>query len=338
MRVEFVQVGPEAAGLMAATRPKIWATTYRGIYPDQKIDEYDLKFYTDRDRQRMEDPAQTFVLAMDRQQCVGYFHYGPPHITPHRDFVLCLNSLYFLEEYRGQGLGRRVFDHLRQVCRERGLDKFFCQCNCHNLPAQRFYENMGGLLTVVDDGHPGKDDDQLTYEFYLSPGSDRNLRCRRAAPGDGMRIAATRQKCWDATYRGVYPDEVIDAFDYDWHADRDEVRIACPDFHVYMVLDGPDCVGYYAYGPAPGRYRDFPFVLMSLYLLPAYQGRGLGSAIFRSVCTHARALGFDRLYLECNPHNPGAMAFYRRLGGHIGATDGGHENPQEDTCYFEFYL
>ena len=167
MSVEFVKVGPESAAIMAATRPIVWAETYRGIYSDQKIDDYNLAWYTARDRKRMMDPEQTFFLAMDKDRCVGYFHYGPPHIPPYKDFVLCLNSLYFLKEYKGQGLGKRVFAHLRQVCRERGLDKFFCQCNCHNLPAQGFYEKMGGILTVRDDGHEDKGLDQLTYEFYL---------------------------------------------------------------------------------------------------------------------------------------------------------------------------
>lgn len=167
MSVVFVKVGSEAAEIMAATRQKVWASTYRGIYKDEKIDNYDLRYYTCRDRGRMMDPKQSFYLAMDGDRCVGYFHYGPPHIPPYKDFVLCLNSLYFLPEYRGQGLGKWVFDHLRSVCRERGLDKFFCQCNCHNYPAQGFYVKMGGILTVCDDGHEDKAEDQLTYEFYI---------------------------------------------------------------------------------------------------------------------------------------------------------------------------
>lgn len=167
MSVVFVKVGADAAELMARTRQQVWTETYRGIYSDRKIDDYDLDFYTARDRGRMLDPRQTFYLAMDGGRCVGYFHYGPPHIPPYKDFALCLNSLYFLKEYKGQGLGKRVFAHLRHVCRERGLDKFFCQCNCHNLPAQGFYVKMGGILTVCDDGHEDNAQDQLTYEFYL---------------------------------------------------------------------------------------------------------------------------------------------------------------------------
>ena len=166
--IEFRKATPDDAPILAAARPKMWATTYRGIYSDEKIDNYDLAWHTARDRKRMEDPEQVFYLVMDGDDCVGYFHYGPPHCEPYRDFQLCLNSLYFLKEYRGMGLGRRVFDHMRAVCKARGLDKFFCQCNCHNLPAQGFYRKMGGIATLYMDGHENKAEDQMVFEFYLA--------------------------------------------------------------------------------------------------------------------------------------------------------------------------
>ena len=165
--IEFRKATPEDAALLAATRPKVWATTYRGIYSDEKIDRYDLAYYTARDRKRMEDPKQDFYLVMDGEDCVGYFYYGPPHGGAYRDFELCLNALYFLDTYRGKGLGRRVFAHMREVCAARGLDKFFCQCNCHNLPAQGFYRKMGGVATLFMDGHADKAEDQMIFEFYL---------------------------------------------------------------------------------------------------------------------------------------------------------------------------
>lgn len=165
--IEFCRASAEAAALLAETRPKVWATTYRGIYTDEKIDNYDLAFYTERDRRWLEDPKQDFYLAMEGERCVGYFYYGPPHGGAYRDFALCLNALYFLREYRGRGLGRRVFNHMRAVCAARGLDKFFCLCNCHNLPAQGFYRKMGGIPTLYMDGRADKAEDQMIFEFYL---------------------------------------------------------------------------------------------------------------------------------------------------------------------------
>ena len=95
--IEFRKATLDDAPVLAAARPKMWATTYRGIYSDEKIDNYDLAWHTARDRKRMEDPEQVFYLLLDEGACVGYFHYGPPHCEPYRDFQLCLNSLYFLK-------------------------------------------------------------------------------------------------------------------------------------------------------------------------------------------------------------------------------------------------
>ena len=43
MSVEFRRASPEDARLLAETRRRAWDTTYRGIYPDAMIDEYDLE-------------------------------------------------------------------------------------------------------------------------------------------------------------------------------------------------------------------------------------------------------------------------------------------------------
>ena len=42
-----------------------------------------------------------------------------------------------------------------------------------------------------------------------------------AKTGDAAAISALRQRIWDTTYRGIYPDAVIDGFNYGWHQQRD---------------------------------------------------------------------------------------------------------------------
>ena len=75
MSVEFRRASPEDARLLAETRRRAWDTTYRGIYPDAMIDEYDLEAHTARDAARIADPANAVFLAMDGAECVGYFTY-----------------------------------------------------------------------------------------------------------------------------------------------------------------------------------------------------------------------------------------------------------------------
>jgi GNAT superfamily N-acetyltransferase len=138
MSVEFRCARAEDARLLAETRRRAWDTTYRGIYPDAMIDEYDLEAHTALDAARIANPANAVFLAMDGAECVGYFTYGPYTYGRYKDFALCLNSLYFLPGYRRMGLGRRAFAQLTEFCRERGIPKFFCGCNCHNLPRRHF--------------------------------------------------------------------------------------------------------------------------------------------------------------------------------------------------------
>lgn len=117
MSVEFRCARAEDARLLAETRRRAWDTTYRGIYPDAMIDEYDLEAHTARDAARIADPANAVFLAMDGAECVGYFTYGPYTYGRYKDFALCLNSLFFLPGYRRMGLGRRAFAQLTEFCR-----------------------------------------------------------------------------------------------------------------------------------------------------------------------------------------------------------------------------
>jgi ribosomal protein S18 acetylase RimI-like enzyme len=52
-----------------------------------------------------------------------------------------------------------------------------------------------------------------------------------------------------------------------------------------------------------------------VWLLPAYQGQGLGYAMLQRLLALARELGYAKVRLETAPHyQPRAYALYRRLG------------------------
>ena len=154
---------------------------------------------------------------------------------------------------------------------------------------------------------------------------------RKAGITDALTIIQTRQKVWNATYRGIYPDEVIDEFDYDWHLIAEQNRLKNPNFHCFMVIDRDKCVGYFSYGPARRGFR-----LHSLYLLPAYRRSGLGRVIFERVKSACIGAGFNGMYLDCHPDNHNALGFYQYMGGTITSIDSGHQNRQEDCCTVEF--
>lgn len=159
-----------------------------------------------------------------------------------------------------------------------------------------------------------------------------NVYFQKAVFDDALLIIRTRQKCWDATYRGIYPDDVIDNFDYPWHLKAEQNRLKNPNFHCWLVMNEMDCVGYVSCGPI----KDGRFRLHSLYLLPDYQKKGLGRRLFEMVKVFCKEAGYSEFHLDCHPDNRNALAFYQHLGGVISALDAGNENKQEDSCTIEF--
>lgn len=168
LTIVFQEAVPEDASILTEIRRRCWDATYRGIYPDEMIDDYEYSSHSARDFARISDPENVVWLVMDGADCVGYLYVGPCAYGPYKDFAFCLNSLYFLPEYQHIGLGRRAFALVAAECRRRGYEKFFCGCNAHNRSARAFYEHMGGVLGAESAGHKNKAEDQVYYEFYLN--------------------------------------------------------------------------------------------------------------------------------------------------------------------------
>ena len=68
-----------------------------------------------------------------------------------------------------------------------------------------------------------------------------------AKANDAAAVSALRQRIWDTTYRGIYPDAVIDDFNYDWHQQRDLKKISDPSFTVYLIRYGNENIGYFVF-------------------------------------------------------------------------------------------
>ena len=163
--IRFQRAVPADTACLTAARKKVWASTYRGIYPDSMIDQYDWEFHMAKDRKKLEDPSLHTFLVMDGDKCVGYFSYGPD-----REGAFCLYSAYLLPAYQRKGLGRAMLAQAAAACRAQGYSIFYNHCNQHNAPARRFYEAMGGVLTWCSDVHENRSEDQCRYDYDLTRG------------------------------------------------------------------------------------------------------------------------------------------------------------------------
>ena len=154
-----------------------------------------------------------------------------------------------------------------------------------------------------------------------------------AKTSDAAVIGALRHRIWDTTYRGIYPDSVIDDFNYDWHQQRDLKKISDPSFTVYLIKYSDEDIGYFIF-----QLAGSVVWLRSLYVLQEYQNRGIGKLAFSILKDYCKEKGISRFACDCSPHNENAMRFYQRRGGVVIKTDTGHENRQEDGVIFEFDL
>lgn len=151
-----------------------------------------------------------------------------------------------------------------------------------------------------------------------------------AQPGDEHTIAHLRQQCWAATYRGVYPDEMIDQFDHAWHARRDLLRINSRQYEVSLICSDGQPVGYLILQDGQ------PPQLHSLYLLPDYQRQGAGRMAFARMADFCKARRLPHFICQCQPENTAALAFYQRMGGVIIARDETNEEAYMNSITLRF--
>lgn len=96
----------------------------------------------------------------------------------------------------------------------------------------------------------------------------------RACSEDVPSIIGLRHRIWSTTYRGIYPDCMIDDFAWDWHREKELARVNDPAYAVYLIRKGQQDIGYLTIHQADG------VTLQSLYIVSEYQRNGIGRRAF----------------------------------------------------------
>lgn len=165
---------------------------------------------------------------------------------------------------------------------------------------------------------------------------ESTVTLRVVTPQDVSALVRLRLATRIETYRDIYPAEWIEGFDAAASEERFRKIAADPEQQLYFIEVDGACAGYLCYGRElePTMPPDSICINM-LYLLRAFQRRGVGSFALAHVRAYCRALGRDRFYNGCNLHNESALQFYRAMGGRVVAEYGGHENKALDQTVFE---
>lgn len=141
---------------------------------------------------------------------------------------------------------------------------------------------------------------------------------RRARADDAVGVAEVHVRTWQDAYRGILPDDFLDALDVDRRVEAYEQRGVLTDDErpVYVLEEGGLIVGFANVGPS----NDEPGVgeLCAIYVSSAHWG----TSVRRDLMSHAEAwlrARYPEATLWVLEENARARRFYEKCGW---STDG----------------
>lgn len=138
------------------------------------------------------------------------------------------------------------------------------------------------------------------------------ITLRRLVAEDLADVRAITWTTWVATYSPFIPLKDMRAY-FDEHYDPGLMREQFESGHTRGFIAHVDRV-------AAGSERthfdagEGRFYVSSLYVLPAYQGKGVGMKLFRAAVTEALRYGVDSVWLGVMKQNVRAIDWYKKLG------------------------
>ncbi len=141
---------------------------------------------------------------------------------------------------------------------------------------------------------------------------------RPATVADAERLTAVHVRSWQAAYRGILPDGLLDGLAPDarlqWRTGR--LSRMPPRWATLVVEDRGEVVGFADTGPCRDDDFDSELVgeLYAIYLDPDHWRRGLGRQLMRRALVRLAADGFGLATLWVLADNHGARRFYQATG------------------------
>lgn len=146
---------------------------------------------------------------------------------------------------------------------------------------------------------------------------------RTASERDLQAIRSLLVETWHATYDAIYGADRVTEITNSWHSlESLRLRFLRPNSE-FLVADDGKLIGGMAYAEADETGAEV--MLRQLYVLPAFQGRGIGGMLLDEIFESFPEARVFRLEVE--EKNERAVAFYRSNGfepvGSVGNCGGG---------------
>jgi GNAT superfamily N-acetyltransferase len=138
---------------------------------------------------------------------------------------------------------------------------------------------------------------------------------RPATSGDAPGIARVQVLTWQQTYRGILPDSFLDGLDVERSAESWRAVVA-DRRRVTHVIDAMGILGFCTAGPSRGDPNGYRGEVEAIYVDPAEQGQGHGTALVRAAMDWLASKRLTPVLVWALEANTRAHGFYQSLGAH----------------------
>ena len=145
----------------------------------------------------------------------------------------------------------------------------------------------------------------------LRPANNTMLTIRNATTNDIPLIRELNLQVWPQTYTPILGEEQVAYMLAKFYTPGSLLEQMGPLGHQFIICSyNNEPVAFASFA----RADDDTFKLNKIYIIPGYQGRGVGKFIVDHIAGAVRAMGAQWLVLNVNIYNRPAIAFYEKTG------------------------
>jgi L-amino acid N-acyltransferase YncA len=142
-----------------------------------------------------------------------------------------------------------------------------------------------------------------------------SMRIRDAVVEDAGQIAGIHVRSWQFAYRGIVPDDVLDALSTEQRRAFWVEELVRSSRRTLVVEVDEAIAGWAAFGPCRDADAPAAVEVYGIYLDPAFLRRGLGKLLWAAACRAMAADGHARAAVWVVSANDRARRFYESMGG-----------------------
>ncbi|KOP80620.1 GNAT family acetyltransferase [Lysinibacillus sp. FJAT-14745] len=140
-----------------------WRTTYKGILPDDFLNNLSYEQRTELWKRNISDATNYVLVAENEQGEIIGFATGGTRKTNSAPNATDLTSIYLLEEYQGTGIGKHLLKEIFTYFKQQGYEKVFVEVLAEN-KTRYFYEYFGAhYVNKIEIKIGGKVLEELIY-------------------------------------------------------------------------------------------------------------------------------------------------------------------------------